>query len=118
KDGYLFLDGQRIDVVLRYFSADQLIEDRDGEQLVEPIFRAHEDGKVGLLTTMESGLYANKGTLALLSDQKFRAAFSPAEAALIDRVLPWTRALVPGPAQIGPDSVDLLDYCRGPREQL
>ncbi|HKT02294.1 MAG TPA: hypothetical protein VJT31_22425 [Rugosimonospora sp.] len=118
KDGYLHLDGQRIDVVLRYFSADQLVEDPRGEQLAEAVFRAHEDGKVGLLTTMESGLYANKGTLALLSDQQFRAAFSPAEAALIDRVLPWTRSLVAGPAQVGTDTVDLIEYCRDNREQL
>jgi hypothetical protein len=118
KDGYLFLDGKRIDVVLRYFSADQLIEDPNGEQVVEPIFRAHEDGKVGLLTTMESGLYQNKGTLALLSDQRFRSAFSPPEAALIDRVLPWTRALVAGPAQVGDETVDLLGYCREHRDQL
>lgn len=118
KHGYLFLDGKRIDVVLRYFSSDQLIDDPRGEQLVEPIFRAHEEGKVGLLTTMESGLYANKGTLALLSDQQFRGAFSPEEAALIDRVLPWTRALVAGPAQVGAETVDLLEYCRENREQL
>jgi hypothetical protein len=116
--GRLFLQGKPIDVVLRYFSVDQICEDPDGEAIVEPIFRAHEEGRVALLTTMESTLYANKGTMALLSDPRFRDAYSADEIALVDRLLPWTRSLVEGPVQVGAETVDLVEYCRANRGRL
>lgn len=112
RSGRLYLHGRPIDVVLRYFSADQIVDDPDGEREAEVVFRAHEDGEVVLWTTMESSLFANKGCLALLSEWRWRGAFSVAEAALLDRVLPWTRTL-------GADApAGLLEHCMDNREQL
>ncbi|MBV7696588.1 hypothetical protein [Streptomyces sp. TRM70350] len=108
KDGRLHLDGAPLDVVLRYFSPAQIARTPGAEEAVEPILRAHEEGRVVLFTTFQSSLYANKGCLALLSDERSRDAFTMAERDLVDRVLPWTRELTPA----------LVEHCREHREQL
>ncbi|WP_109505644.1 hypothetical protein [Nocardioides speluncae] len=105
--GKLHLRGKSIDVIVRSFSVDQICAEPDGESLVEPIFRAHERGTVVLWTPMESGLFGNKGCLAMLSDPANRTEFSAAELALIDRILPWTRA-VSGATDHG-TMADLMD---------
>jgi len=118
RNGKIHLDGTPIDMVLRYFSVDQICADPNGEAVLEPFLRAHDAGTTVLYTGMDSGLFANKGALAFLSDPCSRAVFSAAELALIDRVLPWTRALVSGPTQMNDETVDLLDYCRANRDRL
>ncbi|MER0478960.1 hypothetical protein ABR737_11535 [Streptomyces sp. Edi2] len=116
--GRLFLQGKPIDVILRCFDIDEVLADPAGDRAVEPIFRAHEDGKVILWTKMQSGLVANKGCLALLSDPRWRHAFSSTEKDVIDRILPWTRTLVAGPTESSEGLVDLIDYCKDNREHL
>ena len=118
KDGKLYLDGTPVDAVLRYFSVNQLRKDPNGESAVEPVFRAHEAGGTVLFTTLESFLYSNKACLALLSDRRWREAYSAGERELIDRVVPWTRDVVPGPTEVRGDQVDLVEYCRDQRERL
>jgi hypothetical protein len=118
RDGHLYLHGRRLDVVLRYFTENEIVNDARVARAAETIFQAHEDGRVVLWTTLASALFHNKGCLALLSDSHSRAAFSPEEAALIDRVLPWTRALADGPTDVDGQSVDLVEYCREHRAEL
>ncbi|MBO8195988.1 hypothetical protein ITI46_30720 [Streptomyces oryzae] len=108
KDGRLVLDGTPVDVVLRYFSTGQIARAPGGAEAVEPVLRAHEEGKVVLFTTFQSSLYANKGCLALLSGARGRETFTQEERDLVDRVLPWTREL----------TRDLVPYCRDQRERL
>lgn len=71
------------------------MRDPEGEKVVEPVLRAHEEGRGVLCTTFQSALFSNKGCLAMLSDEESRRSFTPAERGLIDRVLPWTRELAP-----------------------
>lgn len=109
------LDGTPLDVVLRCFSAEELLAEPDGEALAEPVFRAHEAGTAVLWTPMESNLFSNKSCLALLSRPGTRARFTPDELALIDRVLPWTRTLPHAPLTGAPD---LVDECLTRRHEL
>jgi hypothetical protein len=118
KGGKLFLDGTPIDIALRYFSVDDICSVPSGEEMIQPILRANDAGKTLLYTPLESYLYSNKACLALLSDPRWRAAFSTTEAELIDRILPWSRLLEPCPVQVGGGTVDLIDYCRANRRQL
>lgn len=105
--GKLHLRGEPIDVIVRSFSAEQICAEPDGESLAEPIFRAHERGTVVLWTPMESSLFGNKGCLAMLSEPVNRTEFSAVELALIDRTLPWTRAVA---GAIDDDTMaDLMD---------
>ncbi|WP_416974242.1 hypothetical protein [Streptomyces sp. 4F14] len=118
--GRLRLDGDPVDVVLRFFTVDDLCADPALADRAEPVFRAHEEGRAVLWTPMDSSLYSNKGALALLSDPA--TPFTDAERALTDRLLPWTRLLADGPPTPGPtpgDTVtDLLSFCREHRAEL
>jgi len=114
KSGRLFLHGKRLDVVLRYFGIDDITSSAHGEDAVEPVFRAYEEGKVALWTTLRSWQVFSKGCLALLSSARSRQAFSPQERDLIDSVLPWTRALV----RDDRDHPRLIGQCRDNRDAL
>lgn len=118
KGGKVWLDDTPIDLVLRYFSVNQLRRDPHGEDDAEAVFRAHEAGGTVMLTTMDSFLYANKGCLSLLSGPRWREAYTAEERELIDRVVPWTRDLEPGPTDVAGETVDLVDWCRANRERL
>ncbi|MFG2915006.1 hypothetical protein ACGF0D_19220 [Kitasatospora sp. NPDC048298] len=118
KGGRLYLQGRPLDVVARYFTVEEVVASPDGEKVLEPIFRAHEEGRVVLWTTMRTGLVHNKACLAMLHDQRWRDAFSAEERALIDRILPWARVLDSGTVEAGGTTVDLLDYCREHREKI
>ncbi|MEU8617491.1 hypothetical protein [Streptomyces sp. NPDC048623] len=111
-DGRLSLGGAPLDLVLRTFGASQLLDDPAGMAAAEQLFRAHDAGRTVLFTSLESGLYAHKNALGLLSDPRWAGAFDAAERALADRVLPWSRPLG------GAAPAALLDECRERREQL
>ncbi|MET9951899.1 hypothetical protein ABZ135_10175 [Streptomyces sp. NPDC006339] len=111
-DGKLTLDGAPLDLVLRNFGASQLLDDPAGPEVAEHLFRAHEAGRTVLFTSLDSGLYAHKNALALLSDPRWTGAFDDAERALVDRVLPWSRTLRAG------SPAALFDACRERRERL
>lgn len=108
------LDGTPIDVILRYYALEEMLAHPGGEALMEPVFRAHEEGAVVLW--VPSNMFSNKGTLAMLSEfAQDTSMFSASERAVIDRVLPWSRMLGrPGP---GPDA-GLIEECVRRREQL
>ncbi|MEU3838610.1 hypothetical protein AB0E88_01010 [Streptomyces sp. NPDC028635] len=111
-DGKLTLDGAPLDLVLRNFGASQLLDDPAGPEVAEQLFRAHDAGRTVLFTTLESGLYAHKNALAMVSDPRSADAFDDAERELVQRVLPWSRTL--GPAA----PADLLEECHERREEL
>ncbi|MEU4802354.1 hypothetical protein [Actinosynnema sp. NPDC023587] len=82
RNGHLYLDGTRLDVVVRFFSPRQAVGKADA------FLRAT---KTEVCTPLENYLYGNKSTLALLSGHRDR--FAEDELALVDRLLPWTRAV-------------------------
>lgn len=108
--GKLVHEGAPLDVAMRFYAAGEILECPYGEEVLEPIVRAHEAGKTILFTTLENSLFGSKGALALLSDDRNRAAFSRRELEAIDRVVPWTRLLVGDAA--------LLERCRSERDSL
>ncbi len=114
----LYVHGRRIDLVHRWFVIEDLLAGED-TALAGPILRAAEEGRVHLFAPLEVELYGSKGCMALLSDERNRAAFDPAELALIESFLPWTRMLRDGKAHT-PDGerVDLLDHVLAHREDL
>ena len=110
------LDGTPIDLILRYFALEEMLDHPECEALLEPVFRAHQDGTVVLWTPMSSNIFGNKGTLALLSERSAdTATFAPAERSLIERVVPWTRMLGrPGTAA----DRSMIEECLARREEL
>jgi hypothetical protein len=115
RNGRLRLGTTPVDVVFRCFNVEEIVAHCGGADLVEPIFRAHEEGRAVLWTPMEANLFTNKGCLGMLFDPRSRSSFTDAELALIDRVLPWTRSL--GGRPIAGDD-ELVAACRERREEL
>jgi hypothetical protein len=95
KDGRLHHRGVPVDVVVRGFSAYDVVSRPDGRRLTEPLFRVAEQSGVVLWTDLSSQLFANKACFAMLSDPRHCTNFSAEELAVIDRVVPWTRAVDP-----------------------
>ncbi|HET6711749.1 hypothetical protein [Amycolatopsis sp.] len=98
RGGKPYLDGAGVDVILRYYGLEEMLGHPDCDELLEPVFRAHEDGKVVVWTP--TNVFGNKGTLAMLSE--YAEGFAPDERAALERVLPWSRML--GRPGAGPDT--------------
>ena len=116
-DRRVWLGNRPIDVIYRIFLIEDLLAP-DGPELIDPVLRAAERDEVKLFTPMDSQLYAAKGALALLSEETNRHLCSPAELDSLDRLLPWTRIVRPGPVTVDGEQVDLLEYARAEREEL
>ncbi|GGO59752.1 hypothetical protein GCM10012286_82070 [Streptomyces lasiicapitis] len=116
-DGRLEVDGRAIDVVYRFFLVQEIVSAVDGE-LVEPILRAVESGQVGMFSRLDAELYGNKGTLAILSDNRHRSAFSAAELECIDRFLPWTRQVRRTATDASGQETDLMTYAVAQQQEL
>ncbi len=112
RSGRLELGGTPVDVAMRFFAAGEILDCPYGASVLDPILAARDAGGTVLFTGLENSLYNTKGALALLSDQRFRSAFTPAETEVIDRVIPWTRLLASGWTS------GILDYAREHREEL
>lgn len=117
RDGRVWLDGRVVDVVYRLFVPADL-RDQAGLDAFDPLLRAVERGEVRLFAPLDAHLYSSKGALALLSDEANRSHLSPAALASLDRFLPWTRMVRPGPVTVDGGSADLLEYARAAREEL
>ncbi|KAB1128687.1 hypothetical protein F6X68_30650 [Micromonospora sp. AMSO12t] len=109
--------GRAVDVVVRYFLPEDLADPVAAAQ-VEPLLVAAEQEKVGLFSRLDAELYGNKGTLAMLSDDRHRHLFDADELACVDRLLPWTRHVRPRGTDPEGAEVDLLAYARARQDEL
>lgn len=87
------LGDTKIDVILRYFAADQIVHDGAARDVVARLVAASRAGHTSLFTGLDAGLYASKATLGLLHDPACRDSMTDVEQALVDRIVPWTRNL-------------------------
>lgn len=117
RGGRLYLGEQPIDIIYRFFLVEEIATPADAE-VIEPILRAVERGRVGLFSRLDAELYGNKGALALLSDDRFRSSLSPRERACVDRVLPWTRQVRKVGIDPAGQEVDLARHAADEQDQL
>jgi len=119
RDGGVWLGDKRVDIINRLFLIEDLLEYPEAPTLAWPILDAVARGWVKMFTPIDSGLYSSKGALAMLSDEKNRQVFSPDELASLDRILPWTRMVRPGPVTLeNGRRADLLQHALTHRHDL
>ena len=116
-DDRIRLGDRPVDIVYRLFMLEDVLTPQ-AHELLEPVLAAAERGQVHLFTPMDTELYGSKGALALLSDEANRDRFSAAELASLDRLVPWTRMLRPGPATVAGRQVDLESHVLANRDEL
>jgi hypothetical protein len=108
RGGRVLLHGDPVDVALRFFNVDDVCWDKVSRAQAEIVFRAHEEERLLLWSPINGSLFSNKGALALLSDPGLRHTLTPAEAAVVERILPTTFLLTSGS----------VAYCREHRAEL
>lgn len=109
-NGRVKLHKRPVDVIFRIFLIEHLLEP-DGHALIDPILDAVARRNVAIFTSLDADLFDSKAALAMISDHANRHMFTAAELAGIDRLVPWTRMVRPGPVTLENGStVDLLDY--------
>jgi hypothetical protein len=113
----VWLADRRIDIIYRLFTMSDLLSET-GPALIDPILAAVERGAVKIFTPMETYLYGSKGALAILSDEANRHLLAEAERDSIDRLLPWTRMVRPGPVTVEGRRADLASYAIEHRDEL
>ena len=119
RDGGVWLDGRRIDIIQRLFMLEDLLEYPDAPALMDPILEAAARGEVQIFTPLDSEMFASKAALAMLSDEANRSKFDADTLASMDRVLPWTRMVRTGPVTLETgEQVDFLDYVLANRHDL
>ncbi|MCI4066006.1 hypothetical protein MRQ36_27040 [Micromonospora sp. R77] len=109
--------GRPVDVVFRYFLVEDLTDPAATAPL-EPLLAAAEQGRVGLFSRLDAELYGNKGTLAMLSDDRHRDLFDADERACVERILPWTRYVRARGTDPDGSDVDLPAYARARQAEL
>jgi hypothetical protein len=117
RDDYLWLDGRRVDTLFRLFMLEDLHKP-GAVELLEPVLRAAELGHVSIFTTLDAELYGSKGALALVSDEANRHLYSEQELVSLDRILPWTRLVKPGPVTVDREQRDLVEYAHADQNRL
>ncbi|MEV7175140.1 hypothetical protein [Kitasatospora sp. NPDC093679] len=119
RDGRVWLGERPVDIVFRVFLIGDLLKSPQSLQLVDPILDAADRGEVRIFTPLDSAVYASKGALALLSDERNRRLFGADVLAGLDRILTWTRMVRPGPVTLEDgESVDLVEYALAHQHDL
>jgi hypothetical protein len=119
RDGRVWLGDRPVDIIDRMFMLEDLLESPEAPALMDPILDAAARGEVKIFSPMDSGIFSSKGALAMLSDEANRPLLAPAELASLDRILPWTRMVRPGPVTLEDGRrVDLLQYALTHQQDL
>ncbi len=119
RGGRVWLDGRAVDVIARMFMIEYLLESPGAPELFAPILDASARGEVAIFSPLDSDLFTSKGGLAMLSDHRNRHLFTGAELESIDRIVPWTRDVRPGPVTLADGGeADLFDYAIAHQHEL
>lgn len=116
-DGAVWLGDQRIDIIYRLFTMSDLLTP-EGPGLIDPVLAAVQRGEVEIFAPMDTYLYGSKGAMAILSDETNRQLLTDTERASVDRLLPWTRMVRPGPVEVDGRQVELAQYAIERRTDL
>ncbi len=113
-------DGRELNLVYRRVLTSELLARPDE---AKALCEAYLEGAIVMVNTFRAKLLHKKMSLALLSDERYRSLYSPAEQAAIDRHIPWTRRLrhgrSTGPSSAGtPPIDDLAEYVASSRQNL
>jgi hypothetical protein len=117
--GRVWLGGRPVDVIFRMFSIGRLLESPQAPAMLAPVLDAAARGEVKLCAPIDSDIFSSKAALAMISDDANRHLFTAAERDSIDRIVPWTRLVRPGPVTVPDGSrADLLDYATAHQDEL
>jgi hypothetical protein len=119
RQGRVWLGDRPVDVIFRAFSIGRLLESPQALAMLVPLLDAVAHGEVKLCAPIDSDIFTSKAALAMISDEANRHLFTAAERESIDRIVPWTRLVRPGPVTVPDGSrADMLDYATAHQDEL
>lgn len=107
--------GVVIDLIYKRVLIHELIEECG---LEHPMVRAVVDGAVCMVNPFSCKPLHKKASLAVLSDERNRDRFSPAQHAVIRRHVPWTRIVEERRTMIDDGEIDLIPWISDHKEHL
>ncbi len=108
--GRLWLGGSPVDLIYRMFPVADLARP-EAPILMEPVLAALAAGAVRLFTPLETELLGSKAALAALASSQHGQILTTAERSSVRRLVPWTTAVLDGPAVLENGThIDLLSY--------
>ncbi len=116
RNGVLLADGiTPIQLIYKRVLIGELVE-REG--LDHPVIRAVRDGAACMVNPFRCKILHKKASLAILSDEVYRALFSADEARAIDQFIPWTRIVTERHTIFQGQPIDLLPFLAQHREHF
>jgi hypothetical protein len=115
-DGVLRADGEPVNLVYRRVLTSELLATED--EAHHALRDAYLAGGACVVNSFRAKLLHKKMSLALLSDERYAALYTPAQREAIERHVPWTRKVREGPTtRHGQPIDDLAAYIsQRPRE--
>ena len=107
--------GQRIDVVYRRVLTSELLA---RPEAADALVRAYLDGAVTVVNSFRAKLLHKKMSLALLSDDRYAALYTPTQAKAIAAHIPWTRRMREGHTTYRGKTADLIDLVTAQRDRF
>src|SRR3989441_6783615 len=108
----LAAQGRKIDLVYRRVLINDIVA-RPAE--CAALVRAYEARAVCVANSLRCKIPHKKAFFAVLTDERNRELFTPAERELIQRHVPWTRLLGDVKTTCESQPIELLEYVRGGR---
>ena len=113
--GTLRARGKPINLVYRRVLTSELLAKDD---VSRPLVKAYLEGAVTVVNSFRAKLLHKKMSLALLSDDRYGALYTPPQRAAIAKHIPWTRKIREGHTTYAGKVVDLGDFVIAHRERL
>ena len=107
--------GRPVDLVYRRVLTSELLAQ---DSVARPLIRAYLEGAVTVVNSFRAKLLHKKMSLALLSDDRYEALYTPPQRAAIAKHIPWTRKVREGHTGYAGRVVDLVDFVMRHRDQL
>src|SRR5574341_98277 len=104
-----------IDIVYKRVVIHEFLE-RCAED--HPLARAYAEGSVCMANSFRAKVAHKKASFAILSDPRYAGLFTPEEAEIFRRHIPWTRRVAEGVTTFMGAEHDLIDLIRREREQF
>ena len=114
-DGKLVFGDYHVTLIYKRVLLSELVE-RCGVE--NAIVRAVREGAVCMVDSFACKILHKKASLAVLSDERNAGLFSAEEHATIDAHIPWTRVVEERKSQADGQTVDLIPYITGSRENF
>lgn len=115
KDGWIYANGKKIDILYRRLLANEFWEIKDDAQA---LLEGYKHQKTCFLNTFRSKLVHKKAIFSLLTDPKYTRVLNNLQLQAIREHIPWTRRLGFKQTNYKGKMMDLLEFVRANKDQF